>query len=238
MLTAETILMSTGLLTTPDPTHVRADDQLLKDARDEMIAALDREEPGRLYVCPQRPGYFDRLTIPPDYERLAVVVELMLGTETADAYTVLHQQARQTLLDLRPKSSIETVMGDLVLPLDPISDGRWLLEVDTVEGMRLTHDLAAGALLKEEVDVFSAAFPEAYGFLLDELNKALAKRAAAKQGWEPAPWLADSLRVFEGRPFGAKLEITPPKSPPPSPPKTSKSGKLDTEILKTKSQTT
>lgn len=242
MLDAEAILMATGLVETPTATHVRASRTLQKDLRDEMLAALDREEPGRLYVCPERPGYWDKLTNPPDYEAMEPVIEAMTDTETADAYKVLHQNARQTLMDLRPKSSIETVMGDVVLPLDAISEGRWLLEVDTVEGGRLTKDLAAGALLKEEVDVFSAVFPKTYAWLLDELNVALVKRAAAKKDWEPPLWLADSLRVLEQRPFGAKLELTGRKAPgegaPEPPTARSKTAKLETEDLKTRSQTT
>jgi hypothetical protein len=236
MLLAETVLMASGLVAPPTATHVRAARALLDDLRDQLLAALEREEPGRLFVCPERAGYFDRLAREPDLAAAETALEPLIGTEAADAYTVLHQAARRTLLDLRPSSTIDTVLGPKVLPLDSISEARWALEVDTVEGMRIMKELAAGALLKEEVDVFAACFPESYAYLLGELDLQLAKKAAAAPTWEPPMWLADSLRIFERKPFGASLELTAAKSPPPtSPPKRGKS-EIDTEALKTKSQ--
>ncbi len=238
MLLAENILMATGLVAQPTPTHVRAARGLLADLRKDLAEALDREEPGHLYVCPERATYFDRLTAEPDYDTFAASVEQMLGSETADAYTVLHQNARRVLLDLRPVATIDTVLGPKVMPIDSISAGRWAIEVDVVEGMRVMKDLAAGALLKEEIDVFSACFPETYAYLLGELDVMLAKKVAATKSWEPPPWLADSLRVFERKPFGATLEIKPPKGPDAPPPKRGKGGSLDTDALKTRSQQT
>jgi len=237
MLLAETVLMATGLLELPTGTHVRAARSILSEMRNDLLDALDREEPGRLILCPERVSYFDRLTNPPDYEAMAAALEPLLGTEAADNYTVLHQNARQSLLGLRPSSTIDTVLGPKVLPLDAISEARWALEVDAVEGPRLVADIAAGALLKEVVDVFSAVFPESYGYLIEQLDLALAKKTAATKSWEPAPWLADSLRVFERRPFGATLELKEPKAPEP-PPTPKKGAKLDTEALKTRSQST
>jgi hypothetical protein len=237
MLPAETILMATGLVEVPTATHVRASRALLADLRGQLLAALDRDDPGRLYVCPERPGYFDRLAREPDYEAYQAALEPLVGTELADTYVVLHQAARRVLLDLRPVSTIDTVMGPTVLPLDSISEGRWALEVDVVEGLRIVKDLAAGALLKEEVDVFASCFSEAYRYLLDELDAELAKRRAAKASWSPPPWLADSIRVLERLPFGATLELKPPKAPEPSaPPPRRKGGELDTDALKTKGQ--
>ncbi len=237
MILAEGILMATGLLERPTATHVRAAPGLVADLRQELVDALDREDPGRLYVSPERPGYYDRLTAEPDYATWATEVERRHGVEARDAYTVLHQQARRVLLDLRPVSTIDTVLGPKVMPLDALSLDRWALEVDVVEGLRVCKDIAAGALLKEVVDVFSACFPETYAYLIAELGPQLDKRAAANQSWMPPDWLADSLRVFEKRPFGATLEIKPPKPPAP-PPKRSKGGDLDTEGLKTRSQQT
>lgn len=240
MLPAESILMATGLVERPTATHVRASRALLPDLRKELLAALDREDPGRLYVCPERPGYFDRLSNEPDYEAYQAALEPLVGAEQADVYVVLHQRARRVLLDLRPVSTIDTVMGPTVLPLDSISEARWAIEVDVVEGLRLVKDLAAGALLKEEVDVFASCFPEAYRFVTDELDAELVKRRAAKASWSPPPWLADSIRVLERLPFGATLELKPAKAPQPSsPPPRAKSGKggaLDTDALKTKAQ--
>jgi hypothetical protein len=238
MLLAESVLMATGLVEQPTRTHERASRRLLEDAAQTIIDALDREQPARLIVCPARVSYFDRLTDPFDYAAAEAVLEPVIGTEAADAYQALHKSGREVLKALRPRSTINTVMGDVPLPLDAISEGRWAIEVDVVEGLRLPKDIAAGALLKEEVDVFSAIFPESYAFLLGELDRALAKRAGASKTWQPPPWLADSLRVFERKPFGATLEIAgpkPPNAPPPAPPK---GGKLDTEALKTRSQTT
>ncbi len=238
MLLAETVLMASGLIDPPTHTHVWAARGQLDDLHAQLLVALDRDDPGHLYVCPERAGYFDRLTSEPDYATIEAILEPLIGTEAADAYTVLHQAARRTLLDLRPSSTIDTVLGPKVLPLDSISEMRWALEVDTIEGLRLVKDIAAGALLQEEVNVFAACFPESYAHLLGELDLALAKKAAAKKSWDPPLWLADSLRVFERKPFGASLELTAPKSPPPtSPPKQAKGKVSDlTESLKTKSQ--
>ena len=236
MLLAETILMATGLVELPTATHVRASRTLLADLEAQMLAALEREDPGHLYVCPERAGYFDRLTNPPDYEAMGAALEPLIGTEAADIYEALHVNARQTLLALRPSSTIDTVLGPKVLPLDSISEARWAIEVDVVEGLRIMKDLAAGALLKEEVDLFGAAFPEAYHHLVGQLDLALAKKVAGKKSWEPPMWLADSLRVFERMPFGASLEITGPKPPPPPAPPRKGKAELDTEALKTKSQ--
>jgi hypothetical protein len=237
MIEAETILMATGLLELPTATHVRAAGGLLADLGKQMVEALDREDPGHLYIAPERASYFDRLSNPPRYEQMDLLLEHLVGHEIADAYKVLHGNARQTLLQLRPSSTIDTILGPKVLPLDSISAGRWALEVDVIEGLRLMKDVAAGALLKEAVDLFSACFPQAYAQLLEQLDVELAKRAAAKQSWEPPMWLADSLLVLEKRPFGAQLELTGPKPPPTPPaPKRGKAAELDTEGLKPKSQ--
>jgi hypothetical protein len=239
MLLAETILMAAGLVEPPTATHVRAARGLQADLRRDLVDILDREDPGRLYVCPERAGYFDRLSNPPVYESWSAVVERMAGTETADAYNVLHGNARRVLLDLRPGASIDTVLGPKPMPLDSISLGRWAIEVDVVEGMRLLKDLAAGALLKEEVDVFSACFPETYDYLLGELDLLLAKKWPAGSQVAPPLWLGDALRVLEQKPFGVSLELKPVKAPdaPPPAPKRGK-GDLDTEALKTRSQQT
>lgn len=238
MILAEGILMATGLLERPTATHVRAAPGLVADLRQQLVDALDREDPGRLYVAPERPGYFDRLSAEPDYATWAAEVERRHGAEARDAYTVLHQNARRTLLDLRPSSTIDTVMGPRSMPLDAISEARWALEVDVVEGLRICKDIAAGGLLKEAVDVFSASFAETYAYLLGELDVELAKRGGAKASWMPPLWLGDSLRVFEKKPFGATLEIKAPKPPDAPPPKRSKGGGFDTEDLKTRSQQT
>lgn len=238
MLLVENVLMAAGLVEAPTATHVRAAKGLLADLRKQLVEAIDREDPGRLYVCPERAGYFDQLTTEPDYDTLPFAVHRLLGTEARDAYTVLHGNARRVLLDLHPASTIDTVLGPKVMPLDAISEARWAIEVDVVEGMRLVKDIAAGALLKEEVDVFSACFPETYAYLLGEMGTELDKRSAANQGWMPPGWLGDSLRVLQRKPFNATLEIKAPKPPDQPPPKRAKGGALDTEDLKTRSQQT
>lgn len=238
MILVEGVLMAAGLLDKPTTTHVRAASGILADLKKQLVEAIGREDPGRLYVCPERPSYFDRLTNEPDYATWADAVEQMLGTPARDAYTVLHGNARRALLDLRPVSTIDTVLGPKVMPIDAISEARWALEVDVVEGLRIVKDIAAGALLKEEVDVLSACFPEAYAHLLEDMGTELDKRAAANQSWMPPGWLADSLRVLERRPWGATLEIKAPKPPDQPTPKRSKGGGLDTEDLKTRSQQT
>jgi len=198
MLDAEKILMATGLVDLPTATHVRAADGLLADMEKELTAALDREHPGHLYVCPERLTYFDRLSTPPSYAAMGLLLERLVGTETSDAYQAI--------------------------------------EGGVVEGLRLIKDLAAGALLKEEVDLFASCFPEAYFHLVGELDRGLAKRTAANKSWEPPMWLADSLRVFEGKPFGASLELTGRKEPPSPPAPKRGKAELDTDALKTKSQ--
>ena len=237
MLLAEELLMSTGLVTQPDRTHVTAATGMMKDTHREMREALVREDPGRLYVCPTYDTYFNKLTDEIDYEEWKQPILAKLGPEVADVWQVKHSEAREALKALRPKMEIDTIMGPVEMPLDFISRFTWALQVDVVEGLRLVKDIAAGALLKEEVDLFIALFPEAYKQLRATEDEMLAKQRAKDSKWFPPPWLEGSLNVFERRPFGSKLTMTSPKSAKdslnPKPAVSNNGAKFDTESLTT-----
>jgi hypothetical protein len=235
---AEALLMATGLLETPERTHILGASELVKAMREDMTAALDREDPGRLILYPPRVTYFDRLSVEPDYAELLAAAETLAGGEVADAYVAAHQRARRALLDLRPRSTIDTVMGPVVMPLDAISQGTWDLLVDVVEGCRLVKDLAAGALLAQEVQLFQACFPDTYRDLRALEDELLNKHRAKKKSWVPEPWMASSLLVFEGRPPEGKLSVAPGTEPEPGRPTKEVKVKDLTKDLETASRRT
>lgn len=236
MLEAEQLLMATGLLEPPTRTHVLAARSLLIEQRRMLIEVLRREEPWRLYVCPPRTGYFQRLVVQPDYTAYSNALEPLVGAQVADTYNVIHQRARQALIGLRPVSTIQTVVGPIPMPLDAISAGRWAIEVDVIEGLRLVKDMGAGGLLREEIDVFRAAFPDTYRYLDQVLDDWLNKRKARQPTWAPPMWLADSIRVFKGLPFDASLEVKGPEAPEAAPPSKPRKAPLKTDDLKTRGQ--
>lgn len=212
---AESLLLATGLLESPQRQHVLAAPVLVKDMRQTLLDALDREDPARLIVYPERKTYFDRLSEDPDYASIQQDAEALVGTEVADAYIALHQRARSTLLAARPKVEIMTVMGPKPMPLDSISQGRWDIQVDVVESARLCKDIAAGALLKEEVELFQSCFPTLYAELRKVEDDGINAHVARKKSWIPEPWLANSLLVFEGKKPGDKLSAAAGAPPEP-----------------------
>lgn len=236
MIEAEQILMATGLVEPPTKTHVLAARVGLTGLIRDLADALKRSDPGRLYVCPKRPGYWERLLVPPDYVAYGQVLEPLVGHTISDAYQAIHQRARQALKGLRPTPTIQTVLGPVPMPLDSISEGRWRIEIDVVEGARLLKDFAAGALLREEVDIFRASFPDTYQFLDQQLEMMLNKKRARKVSYQPPMWLADAIRVFKGLPFDASLDLSGPTKPEPSPTSKPKKAALKTDDLKTRGQ--
>jgi len=215
-LEAESLLLASGLLEAPTRQHVLAAPEILKEMRETLLAALDREDPARLIVYPLRKSYFDRLSAEPDYASLQQDAEALVGDEVADAYVALHARARDTLLAARPRVEITTVLGPQPMPLDSISQGRWDLQVDVVEGARIVKDIAAGALLSIEVDIFQSCFPTIYAELRKVEDDGINRHVAAKKSWLPEPWLANSLLVFEGKKPGDKLSAAAGAEPEPS----------------------
>jgi hypothetical protein len=236
---AESLLLATGLLESPKRQHVLAAPILVKEMRDGMLEALDREKPARLIVYPERKTYFDRLSDEPDYASLQQDAEALVGTDIADEYVALHAKARDVLMAARPRVEIMTVLGPQPMPLDSISQGRWDLQVDVVEGARIVKDVAAGAVLSIEVEVFQACFPTLYAELRKVEDDGINKHVAKKKSWIPEPWLANSLLVFEGKKPGDKLSAAagaPPEPGKPSKPTTSVKIKDLTKELKPEPQ--
>lgn len=217
-LQSEALLLATGLLEAPERTHVHAAKEIARGLEEDLAAALDREDPGRLILYPERKTYFDRLAVEPDYDDLLAAAERVAGGAVADEYVADHMRARGALLNARPRMWIDTVMGPVVMPLDALSQGRWELLCDVVEGARIVKDLAAGALLAEEVSLFQACCPSTYQRLRQVEDEELNKRRAAKKSWTPEPWMASTLLVFEGRPPGGKLSVAPGQEPEPGRP--------------------
>lgn len=235
-LDAETLLLGTGLLEMPAREHVRAGGEILRDMEEGMRDVMDRENPARLILYPERVRYWDRLRVEPDYDDLLAAAEKVVPGGIADEFVALHAVARQVLMDLRPKVTIRTVLGPKEMPLDALSQGRWELLVDVVEGARIVKDLAAGALLADEVMVFQSVFPDAYKRLRTIEGEQLDKRSAKSASWVPEPWLGQSLLVFEGRQTEGQLSVTPSKSPEPGRPTKEVRVKDLTKRLETASQ--
>lgn len=213
---AESLLLATGLVAAPDRTTLAGAPGLVPDLKKQLSAALGRDTPDRLYVVklPGGSGYAKQLAKDPDYEGLVAWLAPRIGANGALAYQVTHQTARQVLLSRRTIITVDTIMGSQVVANDPEADEQWELEAGQVEQMRIVKDLAAGALLKECVDVFRACFPATYGLLVDHLDDELNKRGAKSKTWMPDPYLEDSIRIFLGRKFDDPVQINGPAELP------------------------
>lgn len=245
MLEAEALLLATGLVAAPDRTALAGAPGLVPDLKKEITAALDRDEPDRVFaVSTGGKGYAAQLAKEPDYEGFLAFLEPRIGHDDAMAYQVQHQTARQVLLSRRTIVTIDDgIMGVQVVANDPEADEQWALEVGQVEQMRIVKDLAAAALLKECVDVFRACFPETYRILCDHLDDELTRRRAKSKTWAPDPYIEDAIRIFLGLPWDAQVQIQTPAELPPGPSKGGggggggkKKGSFDAEQLLTTGQ--
>lgn len=228
MLEAEALLATTGLLLPPDRSAVIASRIKVKELTNQLLAALDREEPARLRVNDQKSSYAKRLAVPPDYQSTIEALEDLTTLGLAGAYQLAHTNARHVLLARAPKVSIDYVSGTKPQPVDPLAEAQYLHEVDTVENQRLIHDVASAAVLPEAVEVFKAAFPTLHGHLAGELRTSLVRKAAT--GWVPPHWLESALRLFLQAPAEGPVDVhspAAPASPEPKQEEPKKAGKTD-----------
>lgn len=209
---------------------IRAAENMLPELRREMIDAVRLVKPAHHHVVPRRKKFYEKLKPEPSYSLWHDRIARALGVQVADAWQALHMNARRALLDKRPKMEAQTVMGARELPLDFISEGRWAIQVDVVEGNRLLKDLAAGAVLKIEVDLYAECFPETWKYLVDELDVELSRLYPVDSDKLPPAWISGSLLLFEGKALGTSLEATPGKDNAP-PPKAAKTTKSRTDII-------
>lgn len=232
-LFAESVLQATGLLRAPDATTLRASYALLKELRDQLVAALDLEEQEHLYAVPERKSYFDKLSNQPDYKATRAFLDPIMEDEDVGSYLSLHLEARNLLIGTHPATSIDHVLGEIAVPSDPEAVRHWEHEVDMVEGRRICRDLAAGALMRETVEVFATVYPETYVMLKEALSDAHAKKGPK---WMPPEWLETSIRVFLKAPWTGKVTSALKQDPAPQTAAASKV-KIDTDDLKTRAQT-
>lgn len=233
MLLVEALLAATGVVDAPDASAVRAMKGYSLGLRRELLDVVDLKDPGRLYVNNQNSSFFERLSVEPPYVEWSKFLVPVIGLEAAGEWQTKHAAARQLLLDRHPVTTIDSIRGAVVMENDIESEAQWLLEVDTVQNPdRVVRDLAAGALLVEQAQVFNQAYPELAEFLRQALNDDVVKRAGAKPGWLPSPWLEDSMRIFLGLPLDAAVEIrdVPPAKPIP------KRDKINFDEYRTKAQ--
>jgi hypothetical protein len=217
MIEAEILLATTGLLTLPDRSAVTAAKVKLRELRDEMATALDREDPVRLRVNNQGPSYFKRLAVEPNYEGMVVdLTEVGVPLAVAGAYQLAHQAARKKLMDLHPTTTLQPITGLRVLPADPIAEALYFTQVDTVESQRVFLDLQSGGLLPTQVEVFSACFPDLYEQLARDMREAMDKMR--ERGWEPPFWLDQGMRRFLKAPATGPVDVYTPGAQAPPPP--------------------
>jgi hypothetical protein len=206
---AETMLMATGLLQPPDDTSALAARTVYGEVRDDLLAAIERDEPARMRACGVSGSYIDRLSKDPDYESWMVILQPLLGLAEAGRYQDLHQEARRILIDSYPGNSVDTLAGTRVQPPDPVKLELWLLAVDAIENQRIGYDLQACAVFPEQITMFSDVFPESYVELCDELRDAVTKKG---KKWLEPWWLQGARRIF------LKAPPAPPVLPPTAPP--------------------
>lgn len=214
MLDGELLLLSAGLLKPPGADEVSALRALETELRELARGITGAPKQGPLRVNPQSDRYFDRLTKFKaglyDYGPAVADLAHMVGFEVAGDWQRLHMSAVQFMLDRYPRSIISSVVGDVFVESDPESLAQYRLEADTIERpQRILWDLAAGAVLAEQQDVFASVAPETYAMMVKEIRDECSKRHFADPEWLPAWWLEDALRVFLELPPEGNITSTP-----------------------------
>lgn len=211
-LDAELVLLGTGLLEPPTRQHVRAIRGLEQEIRDALRAALDREELGRELLVPDRPTYHQRLfKLKPDY----AASEALLGPELGPEYQILHTRARGIMLDRRPVTEYQTLLGPRTVENSFDQDAQYAREVETVENhLRLAKDLAAGVPTPMCVAVFAGIFPEVYAMQCFEVRDVLTEKAAKDPEWIPPQWMDNAIRNLLRIPFDVAVDLTGPADRP------------------------
>jgi hypothetical protein len=195
---AERLLLVAGPVMLPDRAVQDEARNVWDDMVRDLLKAIDREEQGPLLDPNVSMKYWDKLQrFEPDYSE---VIEA-LGTDGA-AFQALQLAARDALLKRKTVSTVDTVRGPHVVDVAPhgIDEMTWLLEADTVENpKRLVADLAAGALVYLEVQIFADCFPDTYSGLVQVAQLAMAEKPPE---WLPPMWLADGLTTLFQEPLG------------------------------------
>jgi len=176
-----------------------------------MAEAVERDDPGPLLAIPERKTYFDRLVrFDPKYEDNHKAIDFDLAAD----YQLVHQKATAIIRNRRPVTSIETIVGPVVVDNSWDQDAAFQLDVEVVENSRrMGKDLAAGATLPEEVALFIGCFPGVYAAMGDAVRDALAKKNKREPDWIPSSWLDAACRTFFRVPFDAAVNFAGP--PPP-----------------------
>ncbi len=226
-LRAEGILLSTGLVATPDRTSIAAAPQILKELRADLLAVLKQEQPEKFRVVDLPISYLDKLVAAPDIEAMHTALK-PYGADLANEYPQVHARARDALIATKPKFSVTTSLGERPFDVDAVTLFPWLHQADALETpLRLAQDVCAAALVKTVLTIFITALPKTYAWLLGELNYA---RTAVKVGTTPPYWLDHVLQVF------MQSEPPPPPAPDQTTASTSKGKGIDPNQLRTDAQ--
>ncbi len=221
-LASDFLLLSTGLLRKPERSDVNARLAHQDEIERALAGMLEAEEPSRLLVVPERRSYFSRLVkFDPEYEANFP----LLGEDLAEDYQITHMTVRNTVMERRPVTEIDTIVGPRVIDNSIEQDAQWLSELEVIESpARLVKDMAAGALLPECVALVAGMLPDAYAWMVTALGAALDKKTRVEPDWLPPSWMDGAMRIFLRIPFDAKVDVTgvtatpsvrdkPPKDP-------------------------
>lgn len=201
--------MATGLVNPPDRTALIASRNVLKELEKEIVSLFELDDPKPLYACPIKPTYIDQVSKEPPYEEWVEYLDDRIGLEEAGAYQILHQQARQYVLDRYPGNQLTGIVGAVSAPPDEIGLTRWRFMVDTIENQRIGRDLCSASLLPKNVDAFKECFPEVYDVVLSIVDREMDKRLTKANGnWRPNWWQDAIVR---------RLKKAPAKPAPPAP---------------------
>lgn len=212
------LLLATGLLQKPERSHVLSRSEHQKEIERVIYDMVDSEDPGPLILTPERKTYFNRLVKhDPEYDANWP----LLGEDLAIEYQMVHMAAVNQVVEARPITEIDTIVGPKQLDNSADHDEAWLLLVDCFEShTRIVKDLAAGALLPECVAPFATALPDAYAFMVSTLGTALQKKVRLEPDWLPPDWMDSAMRIFLRIPFDAEINVAGISAPPaPAQPK-------------------
>jgi hypothetical protein len=206
---AELLLLSTGAIALPTATDIKAIRKLPKELEGRLHHALEREKPAKLVALTTTKTFWPRLAAyNPDYASMDEV-EDTFGLETCAKFQALQLNARNELERRHPVTLIDTVLGPRPVPSSYLDEETFRVLADTVQDeTRLLRDMASGVVIRDQVILFAACFPETYTSLLTEMSDWLIKQEAANPEWLPPLWLADQIKLLRQEKLDTGISMT------------------------------